>query len=396
MKINIFCKTVFLAGLVLIFSCNQDPIFYIISTEPAPVRPRIQGSPTNMVVFVRNGVSIIYVASGSLHWYANLGAGTKAEWDLTEYKIEQPSKDKIIGLAATKNYLYSLSISDSTEIRTVLQRIGHTDSVWEVVENYDPTYTNIQTIFADPEEDMLFAGVMNKNDGDNYGILYLLDDNASEPKLLIQNTKELSGAVFKDNTYFLSTRGTGIFRVDSSLGVIPLSGGTDKIFMGMIKLNDNQIIAVERDGGAFFQVDQTGLTPIVYSNGETVKTDRYATGALWSWKDSNDDPKILTAGIQGDLYNSSSSYTYGYVEFDLDLNGSLNPTTKRPDGNTPNITVRGFTDRYTATIGKHAINHFFQAPFEIDENRTFFASTQTSGLWSFRERSGGWQWNAEN
>jgi hypothetical protein len=61
----------------------------------------------------------------------------------------------------------------------------------------------------------------------------------------------------------------------------------------------------------------------------------------------------------------------------------------------PDITVDGNTDRYTATIGKHPINHLFQTPNNIDPRMTFFASTQTAGLWSYRDRTGGWQWNAE-
>jgi hypothetical protein len=397
MKKRIFCKTVIFAGLVLFFSCSQDAIFYTISTEPAPVTPRIKGSPTNMVVFERFNNTIMYVASGSLHWYANK-TGTP-EWNLSEseYSIPQP-EGKVIYLAATEKYLYALCIM-GTGIETVLRRIGHDDNDWKVIENNDTTYTLIQTIFTDPSTDRLFAGVMMKNNGDDYGIFYL-DDNASKPELisLRQGTKKLSGVAFKDNTYFLSTSGTGIYSVDDSLTVTQVSGGADKIFMGIIKL-DNTIIAVERDGGAFFEVNKTELNQITYSNGEPVATGKYATGALWVWKQDNTDGgrKMLTAGIQGGLYTSSSSYTHGYVEFELDsASGSLDTSTSRRD-NTPDITVDGYTDRYTATIGKHPINHFFQAPHEIDNNMTFFASTQTSGLWSYRkDRAGGPQWNAEN
>jgi len=61
----------------------------------------------------------------------------------------------------------------------------------------------------------------------------------------------------------------------------------------------------------------------------------------------------------------------------------------------PSITVNGLTDRYTATIGKHPLNYMYQASDKIDDNMTFFASTQAAGLWSYRNRGGGWQWNAE-
>jgi hypothetical protein len=109
----------------------------------------------------------------------------------------------------------------------------------------------------------------------------------------------------------------------------------------------------------------------------------------------------LIAGIQGGLYNptntttSSSSYTHGYVEFDLNPNGSFNTSSPRRDSN--RLETVDNSDRYTTSLGKHPINHLFQTPVNIDENRTFFASTQTAGLWSYRDRpdNGGWQWNAE-
>jgi hypothetical protein len=235
--------------------------------------------------------------------------------------------------------------------------------------------------------------------------------------LLKEKTELLSGAVSRDSIHYLCTRGDsnnrkgGIFSVTETelLSVLPNvlptvnnlpardGGEQHRLFMGMIKLDDRSIIAVERNGGAFFSVDQTGFTQIRYSNGEPVATGKYATGALAVWQDSTGGIQMLTAGIQGGLYtSSSSSYSHGYVEFELDsVSGSLVTSTSRRD-NTPDETVNHNKERYTATIGKHPVNYFFQAPLDIDYNKTFFASTQTSGLWSFRDRTGGWQWNAEN
>jgi len=397
MKIKFFCNTVILFGLFLISSCGQHPIFYTISSETAPVKPLIPGSPTKMVVFERNGVPIMYVASGNLHWYAQTGedTGIKPVWDSPEYNIPQPG-GKVIDLAATREHLYALCIIDSG-VRTELRRIGHTENVWEDMENVDPKYTLLQSIHADPGTDALFAGAMNSSDSD-LAIFYL---NNITLNLLVDKTELLTGAASMDgNVYYLSTCGKSIYKFNLSTKVTePLTGEKNRLFTGMLKLDD-AIIVVERDGGAFFEVQDSGFRKIRYSNGNTVATDKYATGALAVWQQNiAGGRKMLIAGIQGVLYTStSSSYTHGYVEFDLEFtknDGWLVFTSTRRD-NTPNITVDGNTDRYTATIGKHPINHFFQAPPEIDSNMTFFASTQTNGLWSYRTRKGEPQWNAEN
>lgn len=403
-KINFLCRTVLLFGLVLLFSCEQRPIFYTISTEPAPVKPLIQGSPTNIVVFERKGVPIMYVASGSLHWYAKTsGATGNPEWDSSEYNIPQPA-GKVICLAATSRYLYALCII-GTGVSSVLRRIGNNNDTWEDMVIEGSTYTLSQSIFAD--NDQLFAVAMN-NSGSDYGIFYL-DGFENKLKLLKGGTELLTGAASRGgNIYYLSTR-KGIYKSDFSTTTKetqPL-GGTEaedynRIFMGMIKLDNNTIVAVERDGGAFFEVQESGIRRIRYSGGDTVATGRWANGTLALWQEvTPGGRKLLIAGINGGLYSSttSSSYTHGYVEIDLEYNTQVNGwiafTSARRD-NTPSITVDGNTDRYTATIGKHPINCLFQAPSEIDPNMTFFASTQTTGLWSYRNRSGGPQWNAES
>jgi hypothetical protein len=418
MKTNLFCKTVILFGLFLVFSCAQDPIFYTIYNEPVPEKPRIQGSPTNMAVFKRNDVPLMYVASGSLHWYAKTDGGTGPDskwWDSAEYRIPQPG-GKIIGLAATNDHLYALCIIGSG-VSTVLRRIGAADGQWQDIIIDGNQYTLIQSIFAD--KDALFAGTMNNNG--NYGIRYLVDDPLNGPTLRLlnkdtENTEMLSGAVRRGEFHYLSTRGKGIYKVATDISSVEQladldnsedEGRRNRLFMGMIQLEDGKIFVVERNGGAFFEVQESGFRLLRYSDGRTVATGRYSTGALALWQevirdDNGQNPqpgvkKMLVAGIQGGLYSTtiSSSYTHGYVEFELNPDGSLNPDPVRRD-NSPSITVDGNTDRYTATIGKHPINYLYQTPREVDANMIFFASTQTAGLWSYRNRTGGLQWNAEN
>ncbi|MDR2370668.1 MAG: hypothetical protein LBD71_04245, partial [Treponema sp.] len=53
------------------------------------------------------------------------------------------------------------------------------------------------------------------------------------------------------------------------------------------------------------------------------------------------------------------------------------------------------TGDYENTIGKYSINQMMQAPSDIDSGRLLFAATVQDGLWSYKLRTDGWQWNME-
>jgi len=428
-KKSVFFKTIILSVLVLLFSCGQDPIFYTIKEETEPIPPRIPGSPTKIVVFKRvfehakidinplGIVPIMFVASGRLHWYAKDDRGTGASaWDSPEYDIPQPD-GRIIDIAASEDYLYALSISNSG-VTTTLRRIGPSENdKWENISINESKYTSIQTIFTAPKTGKLFAGA--NNNSNDYGILYLDDTDTAAPvmRLLTSDSGLLSGVASQSGFYYLSTRGKGVYKVtvpvvSDAVRLIDLEKPEDekkqnRLFMGMIQLDDDKIITIERNGGTLFEVKSDGFKQIKYSNGDNMATGKYATGVLALWQqvifDDNGVPglgtgKILVVGIQGGLYSSStastSSYTHGYVEIKLSSDGSL-ALDDSHSNISPNITVNGYTERYTATIGKHPLNFMYQASPDIDANMTFFASTQTAGLWSYRNRDGRWQWNAE-
>ena len=405
---NIFCKIIIFFVLALVSSCGQDPIFFTISTETKPVKPRIQGGPTNMVIFNRADVPLMYVASGNLHWYNDTG------WDSAAFNIPQPG-GKVIGLAATDQHLYALCLI-GTGATTVLRRIGRHEPGWTDIGNADSTYPLVQSIYADKDSGELFAGAMN-NEGSNFGILRF---DGGVLQLIAGDTGMLSGAASRrdglETVCFLSTKGGGVFTIiDDGLGsglanktASQLVGSEGRLLLGMIKIkddNDNEaIIVIQRDDGAFFEARKEGFRSLTYIGGAPVTgaSGKYATGALAEWVNVNEkSQKMLIAGIQGGLFSSSttSSYSHGYVEIALDTEFTYNEgwlflNINRGTTN-PDETVRHDTDRYTATIGKHPINHFFQAPESIDPIMTFFASTQTAGLWSYRDRDGGLQWNAE-
>jgi hypothetical protein len=412
---------VFLLGFLTI-TCTQDPIFFIIAKETAPTKPRIEGAPTNMVVFEREYndpnnppekilFPIMYVASGRLHWYAKAGKGTgESGWDSYEYSIQQPP-GKVISLVATKSRLYALCFDDQNA-NTTLRYIKFNEDGWHSI----PGFANypIQSIYADNEH--LFAGA-RKSDSNSFAILYL-DDNDKLQAFKndadeIIPTSLLSGAVYReqDKCFYLCTRGEFFQVNEDDFAYSQLSSGI--VFMGMIKLQDSDetIIAVSRNGGVLFDViigddNMPTLRRMQYTGGNSgdISTGNYATGALALWEgpaDSHPNPslKMLIAGVQGHLYttSSSSSYSHGYVEFEINGDNSFNTGIFRRD--TGRLGSVDDPDRYMASLGKHPINHLFQAPDTIDKGRVFFASTQTAGLWSYRYRDNqGWkglQWNAE-
>jgi hypothetical protein len=436
MKAKTFWTVVLTLGFLALVSCNQGPIFHTISTETMPLPPLISGSPTNMVLFNRvvhpnpddlaetKEVPVLCVASGSLYWYGktDYGEGESSVWKSGEYSIPQPG-GKIIAIAASGDYLYALCLTGHN-VNTDLKRIKKDSNEWKPVA-LEGGYSLIQSIHADPDPGSpgrLFAGArQNSGTREVYAVLYLDSPDTETPvlKILKPETSILSGAVYRGGSHYLITNGGGVFRVtETDLAadkVVTLSDGSEsapnnnRYFMGVIKLKDadETIIAVERghstqperERGAFYKMNDDTFERMMNTGGEAIATGRYATGALALWEDPLDDTKkLLIAGIQGGLFNTTTtSYTYGYVEFDLDQStGALIDDSPRHDQGRL-ISVLD-NDRYTATIGKHSLNHLFQTPKNVDPQMTFFASTQIAGLWSYRnrEKDGGWQWNAEN
>jgi len=398
---------------ILMATCKQDPIFFIISTETAPIKPRIEGAPTNMVVFERvllgrdEPVPIMYVASGRIHWYAKDIDTGEPKWDLKgDYAIPQP-RGKVISLAVAGDRLYALC-RDGSGVNSKLRYITATTAEWTTIDF--PEYPVIQSIYADPVTTRLFAGAGRRD-----FTLFSIDNNDdTRPHVIVTNTSMFTGVarqeIAGENVYYLATAGDGIYRLDENTMVpVQLVDTTDfeesslnnkRIFSSIIKLNNDSIIAVERNGGALYAIEGDSLARIrctSENNNSFLRTGNYSTHAVSTWQEFADGSgiKLLIVGIQGGLFTTAtSSYTYGYVEFFLNDDWSLDTSRFSQE---PSVSVDRNRDRYTATLGKHPVNHFFQAPVAIDPNITFFASTQTAGLWSYHDRSrdGGLQWNAE-
>jgi len=431
-NIRIFAPVFFAAVILAATSCGRDPIFHIIATETPPVSPLIRGGPTKMVVFnwefcgcvdCECGVEkdapccvipVLFVASGGLFWYSatehsrdnegNIISGINARWRRDIGIPDRPrARGRIIDIATTRNHLYILSM-EGTGVNTTLHRLKSGGESWESIGFSGSG--SIQTIFADPEGERLFAGVQSR--GVNF-IWYLADEHydlrqlPTESRILpneqpTDNTGLLSGAAFRDGSYFLATR-NGVFKVGTGW----ITDDMARTFMGMIRLPDDTIIVIARIGGFLYEVNDTSLNRIpTDTGGSYMRTGRDATGALALWELSSIDndgnvfveERMLIAGVQGSRH--TTSFNNGYVEFSLNAaTGAIDASQPRRETNNLR-SVRGENNQYRTSLARLPINHLFQAPRKVDIDMTFFASTQTSGLWSFRERDRTPQWNAEN
>ena len=396
MRKSVLIYCLFIFTVVFIVAACNDPIFYTIYQEVEPIDPRIKGAPSNLVVFNK----AMYVASGSvIHRYNG-----PRDWD--DDTIDSPG-GRILQIASTKakdesdkEFLYALCFYDrSSRVEFVLWQYDGDD--WEALGGETDSYDSIQHIF--PAGDVLFIGAENNVDSNTYTVLYV-DKDEPDVKMAIKKlniTGEISGASYDGTNYYISTRGSGVFKIDPALEEATLikdNNGNDVSvnFVGMINLgNSGNTIALITRTGAIYTIKDS----VFSKEGNISFGGRLASGSLAIWED-RDDPsrKLLLAGRQDMLdYTVDSGYTYGYLELELDANGIKSGS----DFNEPGIkdittinVVDGY-ERYKSTIGKYPVNFILQTPPEIDSNRILFASTQKNGVWSYRQRSGGYQWNAE-
>jgi len=352
----------------LFVTCN-DPIFYNISQEEELLDPKIQGSPTNFVMFNGN----MYVASGqSLYKYNGTASGytDRGSWEETN-----PAGRRIFALASVNNYLFALFEESG---RGVL-RTSINGKNWIVLpESAEHNIRSIHSI-----NNMLFMGA-----GENINTLYILYyDGINLVKLADTGSNLLNGTAYNETTYYLSakdlvnTTGGAIYSCTSSFvysGVL----GSNIPFVGIINCDDN-VYAIDQNGKLY---NVPGINVIADMG------NYLATGALSIWENI-DGQRLLLAGRKDIMSVSvSSGYTYGYLELELPLSGTfIEPGIKAVS--TVNIGENG---KYRSTIGKYPVNHIYQAPkIGRDEERLLFASTQKNGVWSYRQRGNDWHWNAE-
>jgi hypothetical protein len=358
-----------LLAALLFFSCNQDSIFFDLSSEIEPVDPLIGGSSAN-IVYIEDPTNVytVYAASiGSSTVYQYTGGWSKP------YSVP----GGISQLAATKTHLYAISRNNT---------LYQVDTGGSKIPG-----GKLQSVYG--AGNMVFVG--RGSGADSYSVAAYGDSSTNLADINFLPGSDpisglLQGAAWDDvDDYFIATTGAGggVYWIDSSNQVRRLSSGN---FMGIIHV-ENYIIAITNNGMLHYFKHGTlsSTTPYIvdgdsYSLGAP---EPYYTGAICSWTSKpsgTDPPELLLLGVR------THSRTHGYREVLLDTTSSGDkgkPTggAVTPGSGSLSTVVRG--NRYQSSIEKHAVYSIFQVP----KSSVIFASTTKDGLWSLRND----QWNAE-
>jgi len=404
MKIYLLKLLILFLVIFSLGSCNA-PIFYMVTEEIPLLDPIIGGSPTSFVILG----DAMYVASGK-----KIFKYSDSKWykpaltpDIPDPKPVWNELDNfVMAIAATDNSLYALYLStDNGKTNGKIRRYLD-DSNYEDFDQY-----NFQSIYT--SENVLFASV--RNDDNKYSIYYL-DENDSFQKIYgtdsiyILKSAAYGKSKTSGDTYYYLCAYSGIFCIEKnklksySATDLPKVLAPGVNFNGILKLNDNYSVAISVKGDLYEITDGSiAKEPIVGFN-----NSHYSTGALATWRKSGEAPSLLLVGWYEDYYSTTSGYSNGYVEIELDtatgrIKGKPNTTGKieykftEPGKSTPtSLRENDNYDRYKSSLGKKLINFFIQTPDTIDKDMIMFASTQQDGVWSYRIRDEGrWQWNAE-
>ena len=357
----------FLSALLFTLGACNDAIFYKISVEQERVEPRIKGSPTNFTVFG----GYMYVASGKTLYKYKDGI-----WE----ENESINGLNIVQLAADGTSLYALCFEDTTSgiTRKIFKKTA-TEPWLENTLNISDEHNIIQSIYSAGNELYIGAQRLNANDF----AIYKIDGNNASLVVEGRNDGLLNGAATDGNNTFLCTR-NGIFYSDGSV-----IEGSNINFIGIIALPNKEIVAITRNGN-LYKVETTGLTHIT-----GFSDNRWASGSIGLWQNvENLSQHILLVGRQDREYSTTTGYTYGYMELELDSSGGIvSDKSFREPGRTSEVLFSSVDENepYVSSLGRQPVNHIFQAPDMI-----LFASTQKDGVWSYRARQGKRQWNAED
>ncbi|MCL2805501.1 MAG: hypothetical protein FWD26_06150 [Treponema sp.] len=388
-------------------SCN-DEIFFRISIEIPLIEPLIEGSPSNFVIFN----NVMYVAAGRKLWrYSTSIVDTEviSEWKSNELDRDLDENIFISQLAVTDTYIYVLFYQDTES--EIIKTLGRISSItWNTLEfetlkfetfekkeitEYTDTYKDLQTIYA--VNNLLYLG-LQKSTANEQAVYFIDASDTVQPAGITSPANNpidgpsalLRGAVARGSDIFLCT-GASIYRTTGGTAT-RISGTENHNFVGIVMLPDNTtIIAITRDG-VVYNVATAAVTKTEFEFDD----ERLASGAIATWEKKDEpDSKVLLVGRQDKEYSTSSGYTYGYMELELDITGSLIPGAKfKEPGKSPPTTIPD-NDTYASSLGIIPISHLFQVPQSVDDNMTLFASTYNNGVWSVRIRSGDTIWNAE-
>lgn len=389
-----------LLASLFIFSCAQDSIFFNISVEVKPKKPRIGGSPTKIVVLDDK----LYVGArfGKDIWIFDGG------WQ----KISRPG-GSIGELATDGTFLYAL-VFPGGEPRKASEIMQYDPAADDWVDTYAaPADWSIQSLYCAGGK--IFAGAQLKSNYQSYAILYYDPADPTSPLSVVKsNTSFLKGAAEMGGDIYLATAGSGIFKTSTASVDIPadltdpVEGTANAIITGIITIENtdpaaDSVVAVSSGGYVYItpNPDTTAGLPLF---GSASVGSRFTGGmGIWSQYDSDSDtwkPALLLMGTR----NLSNSQTQGYREMVLNPDGtpsfSVKSTGTTSAGAPSSVSSQ---PKYDASLGIHAVEAIIQVPNEVvpypdmtlPENEGWhpliFASTSQNGLWSYR----GNEWNAE-
>jgi hypothetical protein len=382
-------------------ACTQDPTFAMIAREVKPREPLIKGVPTKMVIFDYDpGDYALYIGAASLHRYR------RGIWDMGN--VPQPP-GAIIDMAATRTYLYILTGADSPE----LYRLAKNAPSWEQVSFGDTEFPRLQAVYGEIDNggrsttNYLFVGAskrsFSRDDTKDYAVFYIEDGQDFQPTAA-RETALLTGAVYDGAHHYVSTSGDGIYQINGVLspGVSCLKITGEENVRGIIRV-DPAILAFCY-GGDILKIEGSG-TITLNSN----SPGQYFRGPAAVWRASpSSAPDILLATV----ITPDSTYgpTYGYREINIKSGPVVTAVPGEIALREPGNGIAGFPStmddnkRYKDSIESKPVNCIFQVPYDIDPDMPLFASVQGTGtmkndtdggLWSYRERDGVPQWNAE-
>ncbi|MDR1418849.1 MAG: hypothetical protein LBI86_00550, partial [Treponema sp.] len=246
------------------------------------------------------------------------------------------------------------------------------------------------------------------NDWSNYAIFYT-DSTRNALTLLADKTQYITGVAadgYAGGSFFIATAGTGIYKVAWQASGTPLAPaalvpGTEWLnISGIVNLGDMVVsdTAVEQPGSEITAIARSGVLYDITASAAAIRGS-ISRMSKWSrslslWQDPVDSSKRSL------LINLDGEYsTYGYGEIPLLSSGGVfglgggHVTCAKPGAGGSNP----YTDSgdYDNSIGKYSINQMMQAPYSVDTRMTLFAATVQNGLWSYKLREDGWQWNME-
>jgi hypothetical protein len=359
--------------LLLATGCSQDPIFDYIFGETAPTTAKIKGSPSKIVSVGGK----LYLANGRLWEYPsttpdsswNPGAGPEGY---------------VVDVASASNTLYALTLDNITT--KVWQKSG---SGWTEL-GLPGGYNFIQNIFG--AGDALFAtGAKKVGDDYDYAILY---KNTSDQLVFLKatGTAYLTGAGKVGSNYYLASWGQGIYTASGTDPVSMVesspSGPTD--VAGLLQADSNLIIGISK-GGLLLYIDASIMPESTTLGGGPYSG---ALALMDSPAPQGNYNQLLLLGIK-----TQSSYTHGYMELRFNSATKTHLSPQYPGQNQPssikdNGDINAY-QQYESSLRRYPVTALWVLPKSGQDPQVIFAATSNQGLYSYRSRSGGWQWNHE-